>query len=519
MKRHSFDLDTPVMQFPDGENNRETYNWTIRQAVEGLQIFGGIGSGKTSGSARMVGLKYLSLGFGGLVMTAKTDEKAHWEELCRITGRTDDLIIIEPGKNGNHYFNIMEHLAAGGEQEAFVENIVHVLSTVIRASNQKQGGGEDGPFWDTAVHMTMFNIISLCQLAYEEKITLQLIYDVAQSLPRKMMPGEEAPSPEQLRSNAYARTFIKARERVDRLYRNYYNTLSEEQKKMPREQLNKLLEDAVPQVRRLELIDNFFFETLHNLSDKTRTVIDFIFLGFLFGLLQDPIYSMFSKRPSTFKMTDCYEYGKIILINLPVKKYHKVGRDAQIMFKYLWQQTMEARNILLNDRPVFLWADEAQLFLHEYDAECQATARSSRIATVYISQNLPNYYASMGGDKSEHKVKSFLGTLGTKVFHANADVEVNRYASELFGDYWQKEIQISEQVGTEHVSNSQTISWVLRRLVRPEQFIGLKTGGKLNQFHTVGYIHVQSKKFASSFNHKVVTFSQKFYPDFTIASN
>ena len=115
LRDKSFDLDTPVLQLPDGVDGRHTYSWTIRNAVEGLQIFGGIGSGKTSGSGRMVALKYLSMGFGGIVLTAKTDEKAHWQELCKIAGRTDDLIVIEPG--GQHFFNLMEHLAAGGEQK------------------------------------------------------------------------------------------------------------------------------------------------------------------------------------------------------------------------------------------------------------------------------------------------------------------------------------------------------------------------------------------------------------------
>lgn len=515
MGKISFDLDTPVLQFPDGENNRETYNWTIRNAVEGLQIFGGIGSGKTSGSGRLVGLKYLSLGFGGLVLTAKTDERKHWEELCRIAGRSDDLIIMEPGSP--HRFNIMEHLAAGGEQQAFVENIVHVLSTVIQASQQKKGG-EDSMFWQTALHMTMFNVITLCQLAYEDKITLQLIYDVAQSLPKKKEQGVAAPSPEQERNTAYARTFLKASARVGKLTEEFKATLSEQQLSLPKEQLDDLLEEHIPQLRRMNQIDNFFFEILHNLSSRTRSIIDFIFLGFLFGLLQDPIYSLLAKHSSTFKLSDCYEQGKIILVNLPVKKYHKVGRDCQVMLKYLWQQAMEARNVLLNDRPVFLWADEAQNFLHEYDAEYQATARSCRIATVYISQNLPNYYANMGGEKSDYTIKSFLGTLATKVFHSNADVETNKYASELMGEDWHKEVQLSETAGIDQLTAGKTVSWTLRKLVRAEQLVGLKTGSRQYNYHVVGYMHVQGRKFASNYNHKAVTFHQQYYPDFTVSS-
>ena len=509
MAKHVFDLDTPVLQLPDGDNNQLTYSWTIRNAVEGLQICGGVGSGKTSGSGRVVALKYLSMGFAGIVLTAKTDEKAHWQELCKIAGRTDDLIIVEPG--GQHFFNIMEHLAAGGEQEAFVENIVHVLGTVIRAGQQRKNGGEDSMFWEQALHMTMFNVISLCQLAYNDKITLQLIFEVAQSLPKKREQGATTPAPEQERNTAYARAFITARERVDKLVEDRKKNLSTKEKMLDRQQLDMLLEDGIPQLRRMKQIDNFFFEVLHNLSTRTRSVIDFCFLGFLFELLQDPIYSLLCKNRSTFRLTDCFEQGKVLLINLPVKKFHKIGRDCQVMLKYLWQREMEARDITQNERPVFLWADEAQNFIHEYDSEYQATARSQRIATVYISQNLPNYYANMGGNKSEYLVKSFLGTLSTKIFHANADVETNRYASDLIGEAWQQEFQRGETMGNKDFSASKTGSWVLRKMVRPEQFVGLKTGGKENKYHTVGYMHVQGKKFASGFCYKAVTFHQQYF--------
>jgi len=65
-------LDTVLMDF---STETHTNYWTIRNAVEGVQIFGGIGSGKTSGSGRVIALRYLASGFGGLVLTAKHDAK------------------------------------------------------------------------------------------------------------------------------------------------------------------------------------------------------------------------------------------------------------------------------------------------------------------------------------------------------------------------------------------------------------------------------------------------------------
>src|SRR5690606_37138275 len=168
----------------------------------------------------------------------------------------------------------------------------------------------------------------------------------------------------------------------------------------------------------------------------------------------------------------------------------KVGRDCQILFKYIWQRAMERRNILENDRPVFLWADEAQIFLHEHDPVYQATARSSRIATVYITQNLPNYFVAMGGQHGEAKVQGFLGTMATKIFHANADIETNRYASDLTGeDYFEKKDR--SQTISKDVSLSQCYSINLEKVFRPEDFVSLRGGSSSNRYLVQGIIHRQ----------------------------
>jgi len=266
--------------------------------------------------------------------------------------------------------------------------------------------------------------------------------------------------------------------------------------------------EAIADARVLKFIDQFFLESFMNLSEKTRSIIDFYFSGFLFRLLRDPVYSLFCRHASTFTPEDCLQ-GKVILLHLPVKVYHKIGRDSQIMFKYIWQRAMEKRNVNDSGRPVFLWADEAQNFLHEHDAEYQATARSSRIATVYISQNLPNYHANMGGAKSEFKVKSFLGTLGTKIFHANADIETNRYASELIGEGAFEETSRTATASGQF-STSRTRSLKIDKLVRPEDFAHLKTGGPLNDFKVEGYLHLQSNPVNDGTNHLKIVFNQNY---------
>ncbi|MCF8324416.1 MAG: type IV secretory system conjugative DNA transfer family protein [Leadbetterella sp.] len=495
-----FDLDTPIIELASAYGSS---NWTIKDSFEGIFIAGGIGSGKSTGSGRMLALKYLSNGYGGLVLTAKP-EKETWLEYCRLAGREADLLVIEP--NGQHCFNFLQYESAHSK-DSLTENIVEVLKTVIRAGQEKEGSKDD-PFWETALDMLIFNVIDLCRLAYGT-LSIQNMFDIVQTIPK----GHENLQSETTQGEvkAFQKAFELARSMVTKKIDAWVASFTPEQENILLKDNFKFeseLLDAIPEARLLKFLDQFFFDSFINLSEKTRSIIDFTFSGFLFRLLREPVYSLFCRNDSTLTPEDCLN-GKIILINLPVKLYHKVGRDCQILFKYIWQRAMEKRSINSCSRPVFLWADEAQNFLHEHDADFQATARSSRIATVYISQNLPNLYACMGGAKAEFRVKSFLGTLGTKIFHANADIETNRYSSELIGDAFFEDASSSVTVSKDF-SQTKGKSLKLERLVRPEDFVRLKTGGPKNNFHVEGFLHKQGDPIHKGLNHTKITFNQNF---------
>ena len=66
LRKYPYSLDEPLLWFQD-------HPWTIREAVEGVAILGDMGSGKTTGSGRTIRKAFLNAGFGGLVMTKKTD--------------------------------------------------------------------------------------------------------------------------------------------------------------------------------------------------------------------------------------------------------------------------------------------------------------------------------------------------------------------------------------------------------------------------------------------------------------
>ena len=93
MGDNSFNLDTPLYHF------NQTESFTIRQACEGVQIFGGIGSGKTSGSGAALAKSFLRKGFGGLVLCAKKDELKTWQRYAKETGREDSLLVFDASGN------------------------------------------------------------------------------------------------------------------------------------------------------------------------------------------------------------------------------------------------------------------------------------------------------------------------------------------------------------------------------------------------------------------------------------
>jgi hypothetical protein len=488
----SFKLDYPLIDF--APINGITSPWTVRHAVEGVQIFGGIGSGKTSGSGRTIALKYLKAGFGGLVLTVKPDEKAQWQEYCKIAGREKDLIVLEP--NGTHSFNFLEYESRNADgDEAITENIVEVLKTVIRAGESSDKGKSDDSFWESALDMLIFNVIDLCKLA-KGHVTIEDMYNIVQTLPKA---NESLELTDANKDKAFYKAFWKVKrdvlKTIDEAELAYQKRTNNVKARLSIEEIMQ-----IPVVRLFFFIDQFFDETFKNLSEKTRSIIEFTFSGFLFRLLREPIYSLFCKNTSTVTPKDSFD-GKIILINLPVKLYHKVGQSCQILFKYIWQRTMEQRNVTTTSRPVFLFADEAQNFIHEHDANYQATARSSKIATVYITQNLPNYKALMTGEKGNHRVSSFLGTLGTKIFHANADIETNNYASELIGDIFNEVESKGTSLSGDNFTQTTNTSKELERAIRPEEFAMLLTGGERNKYQVVGVMHRQGDPFPNGKNY------------------
>lgn len=324
--------------------------------------------------------------------------------------------------------------------------------------SRRTGNGGD-QYWQSACQQLMRNTIDLCILAVGE-VTVWMMSEVVRSAPKSI---EEKQSKEWREKSLCWKLLEKA----------YGNDLGKW------EELD------------LNTIAAYWLEEYPSISDKTRSGIVSMFTSLIDPLLRRPFRMLFSEppeNPEQIAYPELTHHGMIIVMDLSVKEYGDAGRMSQLIYKYMWQQAAERRDIKANPRPVFLWADEAQNFVTDYDMHFQATARSSRACTVYLTQNLPNYFAELG---NRDRVHSLVGNLQTKIWHANSDPETNNFASEVVGKSWHQRSGQSQSLGGQSFSFSESKQDSYDYDVHPQLFTRLPKGGPLNDF-IVGAIVFQN---------------------------
>ncbi|MCC7314601.1 MAG: TraM recognition domain-containing protein [Planctomycetes bacterium] len=454
--------------------------WTLRDAVEGTLILGATGSGKTSGSGATIARSYLAAGFGGLVLTAKPDERALWERYCRETNRSGDLVVV--GADAAMRFNFLDHeLNRTGSGAGLTENIVTLFSNVmeIRERNAASGGGrEDGTFWKQGALKCMRNAVDLVSLA-TGKVSVPDLVRVVLSAPL---------SPAQIRDKDWQQGSF------------CFHCLKEADKrdKSPRQQHD------------FGVVADYYLLEWVNLAERTRSVIQATFMGWADLLVRGLLRELFCT--DTTLTPEDVERGRIILVDLPVKEFGEVGQFAQVLWKYAFQRSIERRNIAASPRPVFLWADEAQHFVTSYDHSFQTTCRAARVATVLLSQNYSNFIAALGGnEKARAETDSLLANLNTKILHASGDAVTNEWASRLIGrsrqflasgnNSYDAEDQWTASLGLDWLghggSTTAGFSETFEFEVQPREFTRLRTGGP-PQWMVDGIVFQNGRMFEAS---------------------
>lgn len=450
-----------------------THPFTIRQACEGVQIFGGIGSGKTSGSGAALAKAYLQAGFGGLVLCAKKDELATWQQYAEETGRTDSILVFD--SSGDYRFPFLQYeVEREGEGAGYAENLARLFMTVHEAVSRSKGNSGADPYWGSALMQIMRNTISLCQIA-RGTVSVPLMYEIVRSAPQST---EERNSPEWWEKSLCAQLLAECQAKTLDQWADYD----------------------------LEATAGYWLDEYPSISSRTRSGIVSMFSTTTDVLLRRPFRMLFSEAPENREMIaypELTHHGAVVVMHLPVKEFGDAGRAAQVVYKYIWQQATERRDVKANPRPVFLWVDEAQNFATDYDMQFQATARSSRACTVYLTQNLPNYYAEMG---NRDRVNSLIGNLQTKIWHANSDPETNTHAAEVIGRSWQTRSGESQSIGGQSISLGESRSESLDFDVIPQTFTRLSKGGPENGNTVSGIVFQNGRTWGGEADLSIINF-------------
>lgn len=482
-------LDHPLISFSDHLDD----TWTVRDAVRGVQIFGGIGSGKTSGSGKALAMSFLRSGFGGIILTGKVDETELWIEYAKKTGRTNDLLVFS--EKSSFRFNPLEYeLTREGEGAGQTENIVALFTSLVKMGNRLSGaggGGGDDPFWDMALQRCIKAAVDLLKLSKRD-ITVANMARIIREAP---MGENYLYEYYELSSQVYEGSEEAHQKLTDWASRSF--TIS----CMVWAESNEL---ADREIQAFEVVSSYFLSDFATLAEKTRSSIAEYFYAFANPFRSGLLAEFFAQNTTKEILPEVTFSGKIIILDFPVKKYLQLGVYAQAIYKRIWQQAVERRDVKRYPVPVFMWVDEAQYFLNEEDMMFQTTARSSKACTVMLSQNISNYYATIGGKNPKERVNSLLGNLATKIFHANNDYVTNEWAANTIGRTFQA--KTSSNMGK---YDSVSVSESLNYQVEPQEFTVLLSGSEVNDFDVEGVVTVAGKKWSNGKNFIKVAFNQK----------
>lgn len=406
------DPDTPLLKLTPSDA------FTLRDAFNGVHIFGAIGSGKTSGSGKALARAYLRAGMGGLVLCAKPEEVELWQRYAEENGRASSVILFDERLG----FNFIDYELSRQGLEYGVSNVVECLNRVLEAADQATGktNTSSDSFWPQSTEQVLKYVIPVIYAAQGSVTVANIIDFVTTAAPDARLYGDPGWA-----ANSYAARTLRAA--VDR---------------------------PVIEIRdshMMQSLASYWFQQFPNIPEKTRGNILISLSARLDRFRHGRLRKVFCDQ--TDLVPELSMHGAIIIMAMPnLGVWNEDGRIAQQLFKFVWQRAIESRNGLApphRDRPVFLWADEAQYFVNLKDADFISTCRGSRACVVFLSQTLPNYYKELG-ERNQHAANSLVGKFNTMVFHLNACHHTNQYAADLIGKRLQLRRTTNESVGSNY---------------------------------------------------------------------
>lgn len=476
-----FPLEAPMVRL----NRRDIL--TTQDLLNGVHIFGATGSGKTSGSGALIAEAFVRSGWGGLVLTAKPGDARAWIKRAKRCNRLHNILLVGPDHPAR--LNFLNYcMARPGAGAGLTANLISLFEEMLEVYGPNKSVGGD-PYWRQGRNELLSNTIDLIWIA---KGTLSF-EDISRTI-------DTAPkNPSQIYDPAWRAQSFWA-QLVERA-------------------ADRLAEYGVPRdAHTLEVIYRFWAERFAPHDPEPRSSVISMVSALTDPLSRGILHELF--LTGTNIVPEFATEGTIIILDMPVLEYEKVGRFAQVLFKGLFQRMAERRTHTDDTaRPMFLWADEAHFTVTSRDASFLTVARESKVSTVFVSQSVHNYHVALGGDGGSHdQAKQLLGTFGLKIFHALNDPETARYAEELAGKSLQirrsgsKTYTLSSSPGGSSSSRSVTFGWnEVLDFVTPARLYSLLRRGGPSRGYTEAILTRSGEPWKSTDSNVIqVTFPQRY---------
>lgn len=387
-------MSTPMLALSQSDG------WTGVDATAHTHFFGRSGGGKTTSGKYLAGA-FLRAGWGAYISVVKPEDIPLWVRYAKAHARTRSLVLFDGEKET---FNFLHYLIQVHGMQG-IGTVTECLMRVIEAAKRVSGGasGRGGDeFWSDAARMVLrYSIPPL--FAAMGKLSIPDIIRFISSAPTSVKEPRDRAWQE--------RSFM---------YKVMDAACSQPRVPMPRAAMH----DTIA----------YWSEQFCAIPDKTRgnvvitisTVLD----RFNHGRLRHAFCG------GTTLVPELSFHGALILGAMPTTTWNEDGIIAQALFKFLWQRAVISRNNFPpkhQERPIFLWCDEAQETVSSYDSEFLSICRSSKCAVVYLSQTLPGYIAKIGGESPRDAAYSLVGKFANHVFLSNSCPETNDFASRMIG--------------------------------------------------------------------------------------
>lgn len=433
---------------------------------------------------------------GGIVCCAKTDEADLWRKLAKECGRSHDLVFFDA--SAAHRFNFLDYAQATIAQSGFDTNLVDLMSRIAEAARMQSGsgGGNDDRYFRDAANQLLAHAFPFLQAAYGT-IRLRDLYRFVNDAPRT---PQEPFSSEFVRTSFCGATMFAVGQKAE-------------------------AGDAEAMRVTREYGDYWTME-FARVADRQRAAVVSTLTSSIYPFLAGKLHTLFCT--GTTLVPELTRQGLIIVLDLPTRQFGTAGIVAQQIFKLLFQLAMDREKITRKTRPVFAWMDECQFFMNSYDAEHLSVCRQQRVCNVFLTQDIPTYYARIG---DESVADSLINKFGTRIFHATTDVRTCQLAAEIMGkvthyqvtdgissgDQTSGGVTIGPQEGQGSGGGASTRGGTRSRAtykdydIAPDYFgRELRTGGPGNKYRVDGIVVRGGTKFRSSRRNRIkAEFSQR----------